>query len=120
MDETPNWLPVIGSIIEGDVLRWTQVIWSDKKHGRGRDKKHIIRGKQQVTAQVTTIDKDFITLKVIEAEITESNSGRPLYPHKPEETIRKKLATLTKGNLERLIWSDESARSSIINQKAPD
>jgi hypothetical protein len=115
-DEPSIWLPVIGPIIEGDVLRWTQVIWSDKKQGRGRDKKHVIRGKQSVTAQITNIDNDFITLKVIEAEITESNSGRPLHPHKPEEIIRKKLTTLTRGNLERLIWSDETARHAIITQ----
>ena len=116
MEDSPSWLPVIGRIIEGDVLRWTQVIWSDQKQGRGKDKKHVIRGKQQVTAQITDIDNDFITLKVIEAEITETNSGRPLYPHKPEEIIRKKQSTLTRGNLERLIWSDETARHAIITQ----
>jgi|AntRauTorcE11897_2_1112592.scaffolds.fasta_scaffold06140_4 hypothetical protein len=113
MREETVWIDAAGDITEGDVIRWSEPIWSDKKTGRGKDKKYFIRGKQQVIGQVIEASPDLLTIKIIEALVTETNSGRPVYPHKPETIIKKKQTTLTKGNVERLKWSDESARNTI-------
>ena len=113
-DKTDIWIDNTDPLITGDVIKWIDIIWSDKKYGKGKTKKHIIRGKQEIIGQIKQIDQDLITIKVISAEIIEDNSGRKLDTHTPEDIIKKKIQTLHKRQAQRLKWTDESAREIII------
>ena len=113
-DKTDIWINETDPLITGDVIKWIDIIWSDKKYGKGKAKKHIIRGKQEIIGQIKQIDQGLISIKVISAEITEDNSGRTLNTHQPEDIIKKKIQTLHKRQTQRLKWTDESAREIII------
>ena len=114
-DKTDIWIEDTEPLITGDVIKWVDIIWSDKKYGKGKNKKHITRGKQEIIGQIKQIDQDLVTIKVISAEIIEDNSGRKLDTCTPEDTIKKKIQTLHKRQAQRLKWTDESAREIIIN-----
>jgi hypothetical protein len=62
-----------------------------------------------VTGQITTIVRDVVSVKVRTAHMKESHIAAELKPYPPGLIIRKKSATLRKGNPERQLWSDESA-----------
>ena len=113
-DKTDIWIEDTDPLITGDVIKWVDIIWSDKKYGKGKAKKHIIRGKQEIIGQIKQIDDDLITIKIISAEIIEDNSGRKLNTHTPNDIIKKKIQTLHKRQAQRLKWTDESARESIV------
>jgi len=70
------------NFIEADVIRWTEGVWSKKKHGRGRKSRNIIVGKQEVIGQITIIDKDFVSVKIIQAKITEKDCIKKIHPNK--------------------------------------
>jgi len=111
-----EWLPAIKDFIIADVVRWTENIWSEKKRGRGKNAKNVLIGKQQVTGQITLID-DYVHVKVIEAVMLEQNGAKDSHLRKADEILRKKPETLINGNVERLAWSDEAARASVITGK---
>jgi len=112
-----EWIAAGEDLTTGDVIRWTENIWSDRKKGRGKAAKHKLIGKQQVTGQIETIDDEFVHVKVIEAIILESETSKPLKTYAKDEALRKKAATLNKGNAERLPWSDEEARQISQGKK---
>ena len=109
-DET-EWIAAAEDLTPGDVIRWTENIWSDRKKGRGKAAKHKITGKQQVTGQIEEISEEFVHVKVIEAVIVLNETAKPLKTYLKDETLRKKPQTLTKGDVQRLPWSDEDART---------
>ncbi len=113
MNEETTWLPATTDFMKADVVRWTEAIWSEKKRGRGKKARNVLIGKQQVTGQVTEIDKDFVHIKVIASEIIEKDGCKDSRLHKTDGIIRKKPKTLVNGKLERLLWSDEDSRSII-------
>ena len=105
-----EWIVIEDGFAVGDVLRWSENIWSDRKKGRGKAAKHKLLGKQQVTGQITAIDREYVTIEVIAAEILQSETAKPLRPYKTEQILRKKSQTLLKGKAERLLWEEESSR----------
>jgi hypothetical protein len=107
-----TWKPADSGLIEADVVRWTEAIWGPSR----RRKRRLPWGKQQVTGQITALEGDSLSLKIMEAKIVETNIGAELKPHKPGTIIRKKRSTLLKGRPERLLWSDEDARNSALGQ----
>lgn len=114
--KTDIWIPAENDLTIGDVIRWVDIIWSDKKYGKGKAKKHIIRGKQEITGQIEEIKDDLMSIKIISAEIIEDNSGRKLDTHTPDDIIKKKIQTLVKREVKRLKWTDESARNAVIKK----
>lgn len=100
--------------VEGDVVKWSEAIWSPNNSRRRKNANKKPWGKQEVTAQVVGMDGDFVTLKVLKAKITESNVGTVLIPHKVGATIKKKRQTLLKGQPERLLWSEEEVRAALV------
>jgi hypothetical protein len=52
-------------------------------------------------------------LLVLENVVTENNSLKDIPPLKKGTELKRKRATLEKGNPERLQWSDESARAAL-------
>ena len=117
MPDKTEWIAIENDFMTGDVIRWTENIWSEKKFGRKKSQKPKVTGKQAVTGQIEEIGAEFITIKVLAAEVTESTTAKAREPYKPKQVIRKKAATLIKGNAERLPWSDEEARAISRGEK---
>ena len=117
MPDKPNWIAAGSDIIEADVIRWVEAIWSEKKRGRGKNAKNVLIGKQRVTGQITLIDDDYVHVKVIEAELIEDKGAKERRIRKTDDIIRKKPQSLTKGEVERLLWSDEESRANIVREK---
>lgn len=98
--------------MESDVVEWTEVIWSPS-HSRRR-KKSRPWGKQKVTAQITAVDSEFVKLTILRSSIIENIIGSELKPHKVGTTITKKRQTLLRSEPERLLWSEEDVRKSLV------
>jgi len=103
-----DWLPCGGGFIEADVIRWTEAVWHKSRRGRATK-----AGERQVTAEVIGDAEGWVQLLVRDC--------RPL-GHEPlagtlltagSET-RRKRQTIEKGRPERLLWSDEAARASLV------
>jgi len=112
-----EWIAVKDDFVAGDVIRWTENIWSEQKFGKRKSKNPKLTGKQQVTGQIEEIEDDLITIRVIAAEIIENTTAKAREPYKREEIIRKKPRTLTKGNAARLPWEEEEFRSAASGEK---
>ena len=102
-----------GQFVESDVIEWTEAIWPPKTGRRQRTKPRPV-GKQKVIAQIASIEGDFIKLTVLKSELLENESIKPIYPHKPGSTITKKRATLSRGEPQRLHWSEEDVRLALL------
>ncbi len=107
-----TWKQSGDGFLESDVLKWKEAMWAPKR----RRKQRHPWGEQEVTGEVTAIDGDFVSLKVLKAEITKSNVAADLKPHKVGAVIRKKRATLMKGKPKRLYWSEEEVRAALIDE----
>jgi hypothetical protein len=111
----PKWIACKGDFVTGDVVRWTEAVWA--KDARRRRKKPLNVGKQLVTAEVLTEDgKGFVYLKVMKCEILSSLYAKELEPLKKDQIIKRKRVTVGKGGVERLKWSDESARALAVSR----
>lgn len=112
----PNWIKCGEDFISGDVVRWTEAIWPERK-GNSKKKKPEKIGERRVTAAVLTVDsKGFVRLSVMKDEITANKYEMPLKPLKKDQVIVKKRATIGRGHAERLKWSDESARALTVSR----
>lgn len=105
------WEKAQGKFVESDVVEWVEAIWSPNKFKKKKSKPW---GKQKVVAQITSIEGEFLTLKVLKASVIENIIGSDLRPHKAGTTITKKRATLLSGNPERLHWSEEDVRAVLL------
>src|SRR5689334_22330194 len=112
----PNWIKCGEDFITGDVLRWTEAIWPERKP-RSKKKKPEKLGERRVTAAVLTTDnKGFVRLAVMKDEIIANKYEMPLKSLKKDQVIVKKRATVGRGHAERLKWSDESARAMAVSR----
>jgi hypothetical protein len=112
----PNWIKCGENFIAGDVVRWTEAIWPERK-GKSKKKKPEKIGERRVTAAVMTMDsKGFVRLSVMKDEIIANKYEMPLKPLKKDQVIVKKQATIGRGSAERLKWSDESARAMAVSR----
>ena len=109
------WEKSGGDFVESDVVEWTEAIWPPSNHSRRR-KKSRPWGKQEIVAQITDVEGDFVKLTVLKASIIENLIGSDLKPHKVGATITKKRSTLIRGELERLHWSEEDVRAALLAQ----
>jgi hypothetical protein len=112
-----EWIPAAEDFIEADVIRWTEPAWSDKKRGKGKNAKYVMLAKQSVVGQIKGREGDYVLIEVISAEIAPEagkTTSQTLYPYEIGTTIRKKPATLSKNDLERRLWSDETARNAVL------
>ena len=110
-----EWIPCGSGFIEADVIRWTEGVWQTPKRGRGRD---IKIGDRIVTAEVVREEAEgWIQLLVRDAATIREELGYPLPILAKEVEVRRKRQTIEKGNPERLLWSDESARAGLIRRR---
>ncbi len=99
-------------IIEADVIRWTEAVFDRRRKG----KKALRIGERVIVAEVLELTKDgWLRLLVRACTITRDDVARKSIPvFKTEERIKRALKTVMRGKPERLLWSDESARSALV------
>ena len=107
-----KWVEHDGNDIDGDVLRWNQAIWSDEGPRRSKKKKVTKLGERRLTAEYLGLDsKGCVRLSVLKDEILSNVYEIPLKVLKKGTVIVRKRTTISKGKPERLLWTDETARS---------
>lgn len=111
---TARWIPCGSGFIEADVIRWTEGVWRKPRRRRGRS---IPMGERTVTAEVIRGDGEWVDLLVRDCTVTKEEPGlqNPLLPKDAE--VRRKRHTIAKGNPERLLWSDETARAILVSRR---
>jgi len=117
--EASDWVKSGSEFVTGDVIRWTDAIWPERKRRRRKGKGPSVRpnGEQRVTAQVLELDgREYLRLLVIKAELVSNTHGMPLKTFKKDEIVVKKRATVERGNPERMKWSDEAQRSIEVSK----
>lgn len=115
------WIACGADFIPADVVRWKEVVYDGpfgRNGQRARRGKPVRIGEREVIAEVLTAPdaKDFISLLVRACCILSARDDVPVAP-KPLEIgkeVKRQSKTLVKGYIERLRWSDESARCAIV------
>ncbi len=108
------WIECGAEFIEADVIRWAEGIW-DKR----RRKRAVRIGSREVVAEVLTrLDaQGWTSLLIRQCEATVEQAGSTgSHALKAGSTIKRKAPTLTRGRVERLRWSDESARAIVASR----
>lgn len=110
-----EWVPVGNDFIEADVIRWKEGVFKNK---RGKSRKAVRIGERLVTAEVLKMDNQgWVNLLVRACEVVSLGWNIRELPLLPKETeIKRKCTTISRGNAERLLWSDESARASVAGE----
>ncbi|HEX3885411.1 MAG TPA: hypothetical protein VHW66_22345 [Stellaceae bacterium] len=110
------WIPVGDGFIEADVIRWKEPVFRTQRRGRAARV-----GDRMVFAEVLReSDADgWVYLLVRSSEVLSAKIGWSLsdvlLPAKGTETKRQ-LGTIVRGDPERLLWSDESARAVVASR----
>lgn len=108
------WMPVGDGFIEADVIRWKEPVFKNRRRGRPAR-----LGERLVTAEVLRDDggSGWVDLLVRHSEVVSAHPGwnlsDVLLPPTGTETKRRRR-TILRGDPERLVWSDESARAAVI------
>lgn len=99
-----KWINCTDGFIEQDIIRFHENVWSKPKSKRVKPQ---IIGERTVVASVTEIldQEKFTHITVLSCEGDEALA---------KDTETKRLyKNIIKGNVHRLLWSDETARDSI-------
>lgn len=109
-----EWVGAQDGFIQADIIRWTEGIW--KK--RGRSKRAVRIGDRQIVAEVLSgPDKQGWNQLLVRGCKTDMQQvGAAPADIKNGSTITRKKETLLRGQLQRLTWSDESARSIVVSK----
>lgn len=109
----PRWIPCGDGFIEADVIRWKEKVWQRAKRKRSRA---VNLGDRVVTAEVIRDEEGWVDLLIRMHTISNEKPGRKVEVLAKGTEIRRKRSTIEQGKPERLIWSDESARTIIGNR----
>lgn len=112
-----KWLSCGTEFIVADVIRWREPIW--KPQPRSSKKKPTMIGQRAVTGQVLKIDRNgWAHIQVAACTVEQSpRSWHPVHPLKVGETIRRRRSKIGQGKVDRLLWSDETARAAIVGSR---
>ena len=116
-DTISNWEKTVGELVISDVIEWTETIWPPRTSRRKSKPRPI--GKQKVTGQITGIEGDFITFTILRSSITDNPNRADIRPYQVRSAITKKRQTILKGEPQRLHWSEEDVRKSLIEAVCP-
>lgn len=110
-----QWISASEGFIQADVIRWTEGIYP--KHRRKNAKSPRL-GERQVTAEILEATEDgWLKLLVLGSIVTKDEyAGSRLPPLNTGEQIKRARKTVVRGKPERLLWSDESARLSVLKR----
>lgn len=115
--EDVKWLPCGAEFIVADVIRWREPVW--KPQPRNSKKKPVMLGHRTVTGQIARIDRGgWVHVQVAACTVEPSpRCLRPLYPLQVGEDIKRQRGKIGHGKVDRLPWSDESARAAIVGSR---
>ncbi len=111
-----DWIPIEdGAFIAADVIRWKEGVY---KPQRSRKKKALRFGDRLITAEVLQEPdaNGWVRLLVRKCEILTETSVKKLSPISNTKEIKRAKKTIMRGKPERLLWSDESARTIVASQ----
>jgi hypothetical protein len=111
-DSVSNWESTVGELVVSDVIEWTETIWPARKPRRKSKPRPL--GKQKVTGQITGIEGDFVTFTILRSAITENPDRADIKPHPVGVALTKKRQTILKGDPQRLHWSEEEVRGTLL------
>lgn len=108
-----EWLACGRAFIPADVIRWTEPVWG-RRDKRGAKAKRI--GERQVVAEVLREGPPagLVWLLVRSCTPVKVLTAEPLALLVPGEEVWRKRASLERRAIERLAWSDESARTATL------
>jgi hypothetical protein len=110
-----EWISTGDHFIEADVIRWKEAVFRPRRK-KGRSVK---LGERLMVAEVLRQDSEWVYLLVRQCELVSIMTGRLPREvhllHNGTETKRKRN-TIARAKAERLLWSDESARSIIASK----
>jgi len=117
-----GWIPVGADFIEADVIRWTEGIFNPQRRMKTKPER---LGQRLVAAEVLEKGRDWVHLEVRHCELIAFRSGdlpEAMFLLRAGTTMKRRPSTIAKGAPERLAWSDERARSILIqeDEQAPD
>jgi hypothetical protein len=110
-----QWVIVADDFIEADVIRWKESVFQS----RNRKAKPIRLGQRLVVAEVLRREGEWVHCLVRHCEFVSVQTGlleRQIPLLRSGAETKRKRSTIAKGNAERLLWSDESARSLIASR----
>ncbi|MBE0626447.1 MAG: hypothetical protein IH606_16725 [Burkholderiales bacterium] len=113
-----EWVPIQdGRLIAADVIRWKENVYGPR---RSRKAKAARLGVRLVTAEVLKEPdtQGWMQLLVLKCDILKVMSVRTPPEFSSNMTIKRALKTIMRGNPERMLWSDESARDAVIIRSA--
>jgi hypothetical protein len=112
-----KWLACGTDFIVADVIRWREPVW--KPQPRTSKKKPSIIGQRVITGQVVKIDRaGWAHIEVTGCTVEPApHWTRALSPLKNGEAIRRQRGKIGQGKVQRLPWSDESARAAVIGSR---
>ena len=106
-----EWIPCGGGFMEADVIRWKEAVW--EKRSRRRHGRAVNAGERMVVAEVISDKDGWVELLVRGCTIVSEKPGWLLKPLPTKLATRRRRQTIERGNPERLLWSDESARAGL-------
>lgn len=112
-----EWIPVGGDFIAADIIRWKEGVF--EKKGRFKGKAARIAERRVIAEVLSEEDKEgWVRLLVRGCETIWIKPGK-LFVAQLEKNreIRRRRQSLTRDTTERLAWSDESARESVVKSR---
>ncbi len=110
---TAEWVPCGSGFIETDVIRWREGVWKKPRHLRGLA---VNIGDRVITAEVTRDEGGWLDLLIRDCAIASQKPGRKVSVLAKNLEVRRKRHTVERGTPERMRWSDETARASLVNK----
>lgn len=111
-----RWIPCGTEFIEADVIRWVEPIWKPRAR---RSRRAVKIGERRITAQVLKVTADgWVHLLVKRCEMTPVPDWWKALPPLRQEggELRRRRQSIGRGQAERLLWSEEGARSSVASR----
>ena len=107
-----DWVSVTDGFIAADVIRWKETVYLPRRSRRGRA---LRIGERQLTAEVLRGPdrKGWVKLLVRKCDPLVEFTTRKLPSYMNGAEIKRARKTIMKGEPERLLWSDETARSMV-------
>jgi len=115
-----NWIACDDTFVAADVIRFRETVW-ERKGPRGRTRSVRV-GEREVIAEVLHDDPDregWVILRVVRCKVLNALTRKSIELRPSTETKRKRKNVLRNG-VDRLPWSDESAREEVVRMWKAD
>lgn len=107
-----DWISAHEGFIAADVVRWTEGIYEKRRSKRAKARRI---GERLISAEVIEDSDGWLTLLVRACVITQDlYAGTTIPILRIGDTIKRARRTVERGKPERLAWSDESVRDTVL------